>query len=337
MMEFGELLKRIVDGAALTGEEACAAMNAVMDGQVSPVRLAAFLVGLRVRGETGAEIAGFARSMREHAVKLRAPAGAIDTCGTGGDGSRTFNVSTLAALVAAGAGVPVAKHGNRSVSSSSGSADLLEKLGLKVDCAPATAQRCLDQANFCFMFAPLYHPAMKHAMPVRKELGLRTVFNLLGPLTNPAGVRRQVMGVYAPELVRPICEALGALGAERAMVVHSVDGLDEVSPAAPTRFAEWREGAVREGQLRPEDFGLEPIPPGALRVDSPDAAARVAREVLAGRDCPARQAVLANTAVALAVAGRAADFREGVRLARASLDGGKAREVLERAAELSRG
>jgi anthranilate phosphoribosyltransferase len=336
-MEFAELLRKVVEGVALGGEEAYAAMNAIMDGQVSPVRLAAFLVGLRTKGETGAEIAGFARAMREHSIKLTAPAGAIDTCGTGGDGSRTFNVSTLAALAAAGAGVPVAKHGNRSVSSSSGSADLLERLGMKVDCPPPVAQRCLDEAGFCFMFAPLYHPAMKHAMPVRKELGLRTVFNLLGPLTNPAGVRRQVMGVYSPGLVRPICEALGALGAERAMVVHSVDGLDEVSPAAPTRFAEWQGGTVREGQLRPADFDLEPVSVEALRVDSPDAAARVAREVLAGRDCPARQAVLANAAAALAVAGRAADFREGVRLARASLDGGKAREVLERAAEISRG
>lgn len=336
-MGFQDALVKVVEGGFLSREEAAAAMNAVMDGEVSPVKLSAFLIALRARGETSAEIAGFASSMREHCVKIPGPAGAIDTCGTGGDGAHTLNVSTLAALVAAGAGVPVAKHGNRSVSSSSGSADLLEKLGLKIDCAPETAAKCLAEAGFCFMFAPLYHPSMKHAMPVRRELGLRTVFNILGPLTNPAGVRRQVMGVYSPELVRPICEALGELGAERALVVHSADGLDEISPAANTRFADWDGGEVTEGEISLDDLGLDPVPLEKLKVASPEESLEAARAVLSGDETPARSAVILNAGAALMVGGKAADLREGMELACSSLAGGKAREVLEKAAALSAG
>ncbi len=334
-MEFPALLSRVVEGQNLSQDEAFAAMNAVMAGEVSPVRLAAFLVALRVKGESVAEIAGFARSMREHCLRVSAPADAIDTCGTGGDGSRTLNVSTLAALVAAGAGVPVAKHGNRSVSSSSGSADLLEKLGVKIDCAPATAEKCLSECGFAFLFAPGYHPSMKHAMPVRRELGLRTVFNILGPMTNPAGVKRQLMGVYSDALVKPICEALGALGSRRALVVHSADGLDELSPEASTHFADWRDGQVTEGEFKLSDLGLEPVPVAALRVDGTDAAASMARAVLAGEDIPARQAVILNAGAAIMVGGKAGSLADGLKLARASLDSGKAREVLERVVELS--
>lgn len=335
-MEFTDFLARVADGDSLAQEEAFAAMNAIMDGEVSPVRLAAFLVALRVKGETSAEIAGFAGSMREHCVKISAPEGAIDTCGTGGDGSRTVNVSTLAALVAAGAGAPVAKHGNRSVSSSSGSADLLEKLGLRIDCAPEVAENCLAECGFAFLFAPKYHPAMKHAMPVRKELALRTVFNILGPMTSPAGVRRQVMGVYSADLVRPICEALGALGAERALVVHSADGLDELSPAAATRFADWSGGKVTEGEFKIEDLDFEPVAVDELRVETPEEAAEMAKAVLGGEHVPARGAVILNAGAALMVAGQAKDLAEGMDLAAGSLATGKAWEVLQRAAELSR-
>jgi anthranilate phosphoribosyltransferase len=275
--------------------------------------------------------------MREHSVKIKAPAGAIDTCGTGGDGSCTLNVSTLAALAAAGAGVPVAKHGNRSVSSSCGSADLLEKLGVKIDCPPAVAEKCLAESGFAFLFAPLYHPAMKHAMPVRKELGVRTVFNILGPLTNPAGVKRQVMGVPLPALVRDIAEALLALGAERALVVHSDDGLDEVSPGAPTRFAEVRDGRVSEGRIDPAELGLEPASAESLRVMCIDNAVAVARMVLEGRSTPARQAVVINAAAALMVAEKAGDLREGLELARRSIASGAAAGVLEKAARASHG
>jgi anthranilate phosphoribosyltransferase len=336
-MDFSGFLKKVVEGGSLSSEEARAAMGLIMDGQVSPVMLSAFLVALRGKGETSEEIAGFAASMREHCVKISAPAGAIDTCGTGGDGKRTLNVSTLGALVAAGAGVPVAKHGNRSVSSSSGSADLLERLGVKIDCAPAVSEKCLAEAGFCFMFAPLYHPSMKHAMPVRRELALRTVFNVLGPLTNPAGVRRQVMGVYAPELVRPICQALGALGAERALVIHSRDGLDEISPAAPTAFADWAGGKLTEGEFRPDDLGLEPVPVEKLKVESPEESLEAARAVLAGDETPARAAVILNAGAAIMVAGKAGDLREGMELACSSLAGGKAREVLEKVAAISAG
>ena len=334
-MDFTAALNAVVEGRSLAAEEAFEAMNAVMDGQVSPVRLAGFLVALRLKGETPAEIVGFARSMREHSVKIAAPDDAIDTCGTGGDGARTLNVSTLAALVAAGAGVPVAKHGNRSVSSSSGSADLLERLGVKIDCPPPTAEKCLAESGFCFMFAPLYHPSMKHAVPVRKDLGLRTVFNILGPLTNPASVRRQVMGVYSPDLVRPIAEALGALGAERALVFHGADGLDEISPEASTRFADWQDGQLTEGKFKPSDFGLGPASVKDMVVSGPEEAAAAARAVLDGRDHPARQAVILNAGAAIAVGGKAAGLGEGMEAACASLAGGKAAAVLEKVVALT--
>jgi len=334
-MDFAAALNSVVEGESLSQQDAFAAMNAVMDGKVSPVGLAAFLVGLRIKGETSAEIAGFAGSMREHCRRISAPAGAIDTCGTGGDGARTANISTLAGLCAAGAGVPVAKHGNRSVSSSSGSADLLEKLGIRIDCAPETAEKCLSEAGFCFMFAPGYHPSMKHAMPVRRELAMRTVFNLLGPLTNPAGVKRQVMGVYSADLVRPICEALAALGTERALVVHSRDGLDEISPAASTSYADLADGKITEGEFDLDDLGLEPVALEKITVNSPEESLEVARAVLAGDDTPARQAVILNAGAAIMVGGRAADLREGMERACDSLAGGKAREVAERTTALS--
>jgi anthranilate phosphoribosyltransferase len=335
-MDFSPFLRQAVEGRGLSSEEAFAAMNAVMDGEVSPVRLAAFLVAMRLKGETPAEIAGFARAMRAHSVKISAPAGAIDTCGTGGDGSCTLNVSTLAALVAAAAGVPVAKHGNRSVSSSCGSADLLEKLGAKIDCEPAASERCLAQCGFAFLFAPRYHPAMKHAGPVRKELGLRTVFNLLGPLTNPAGVKRQVLGVYSPALLRPVAEALQSLGAERAMVVHGADGLDEISPGAITHFAELKDGRIAEGEIDPAALGLPAASAESLRVMCIDNAAVVARAVLKGESLPARSAVLLNAAAALVVAGRAADLREGLDLAGRVLASGQAAETLQKFIQLSR-
>jgi anthranilate phosphoribosyltransferase len=334
-MEFSAILKSVIEGDSLTQDVAFEAMNEVMSGQVSAVSLSAFLVGLRAKGETAEEIAGFAASMRQHSLKITAPEGAIDTCGTGGDGSQTFNVSTVAALVAAGAGVPVAKHGNRSVSSSSGSADLLEKMGIKIDCTPEIAEKCLAGCGFAFLFAPHYHPSMKHAMPVRRELGVRTVFNILGPLTNPAGVKRQLLGVYSRELVRPICEALGALGAERALVVHSSDGLDELSPAAPTFFADWNDGKITEGSIDPEAMGMELISLDKLKVVSAVESLELARKVLDGDDTEVRQAVVLNAGAAIMVAGKAGDLREGMELACATIANGQAAAVTEAAVALS--
>jgi anthranilate phosphoribosyltransferase len=336
-LSFEVCLKRAVEGGRFSAAEACAAMDLIMDGQVSPVRLAAFLAALAARGETPDEIAGFARSMRQHSLRISAPPDAIDTCGTGGDGARTLNVSTLAGLVAAGAGATVAKHGNRSVSSSCGSADLLEQLGVKIDCDPNLAEACLASCNFAFLFAPCYHPAMRHAGPVRKEMGVRTVFNLLGPLTNPAGVRRQVLGVYAENLLLPVAEALLALGAVRALVVRSEDGLDEISPGAPTRCAELKDGRITQGRIDPAALGLELVPAEALKISGAAEGAALARKLLAGQPVPARQAVVLNAGAALMVAGKAKDLREGMELACRSIATGAAATVVEKLVKITNG
>ncbi len=333
-----ESLDILLRGEDLGREGARDLMHAVMGGRMTPALLAAHLVALRLKGETAAEITGFAEAMRTHAVAI--PAGRpdlVDTCGTGGDRSGTFNISTAAALVAAALGAGVAKHGNRAVSSRSGSADVLEALGVVIDLQPEQVGRLIDTVGVGFLFAPRLHPAMKHAMPVRRELGVRTVFNLLGPLTNPAGVRRQVMGVYDPGLCEPVCRALGELGAERAFVVHGHGGLDEVSPCGPTRVAELRGSTVRMYEFMPQEAGLDPVPLASLAGGTAAENAALIREIFGGGRPRAAAAVILNAAFAAVAGGVAADAREGAQLARRALVDGSALAKLEELVAVSGG
>ena len=323
-------LERVVAGGELAGPEARAAFEEIMDGRVPPARLAAFLVALRMRGETVAEITAFARVIRERATPVRTRhALVIDTCGTGGDGAGTFNISTVAAFVVAAAGVPVAKHGNRSVSSRCGSADLLAGLGIDVEPPAERIQQALDEDGIAFLYAPVLHGAMRHAAAVRRDLGVRTIFNLLGPLTNPAGARRQLLGVYDPRRIEAVAEVLRDLGSERALVVHG-DGLDEIALHAETRAAELRDGAVVMRTLRPEDAGLARAPREALLGGDVARNVAIARGILDGERGPRRDIVLLNAAAALVVAGRAPDLADGVRRAATAIDSGDASGLVER-------
>jgi len=320
-----ELIRKVADGKDLAPEEAHAAMSEIMTGQASPVQMAALLVALRMKGETVEEVTEFARVMREHTVRVtptRRPL--VDTCGTGGDVMKTFNVSTAAAFVTAGAGVAVAKHGNRSVTSKCGSADVLEALGIRVEQSPAEVARCVDEIGIGFMFAPAFHPAMKHAMPVRRELGLRTVFNMLGPLTNPAGAEAQVIGVYAPELTDLHAGALRNLGCRRAFIVHGLDGLDELSTVGETRVAELREGEVRTYEIAPEDLGLERTRAEEIAGASAQENAEMLVGVLEGEGGPRRDIVLLNAAAAIAAGGLADTLAEGLASAAQAVDSGAA-------------
>ena len=320
----------------LTEAQAAAAMQQVMAGAATPAQIAGFLVALAMKGERPGEIVGLARTMRAHAVPLsRSREACFDTCGTGGDRSHTFNVSSLSAIVLAACGVEVAKHGNRSVSSRCGSADLFEALGVNVAASPAVVERCLDEAGIGFLFAPAFHPSMRHAGPVRKELGIRTAFNVLGPLTNPAGARRQVVGVPRPELADLVARALAELGSERAWVVHGAEGLDEVSTVGHTKVCEVRAGAVSTFYVHPSDFGLRPTTLDRLRIDGLDAGVRIARQVLGGESGPARDFVLANAAAGLLVAGRVESLADGVQAASEALRSGRAGATLERMAQCS--
>ena len=300
-----------------------------MSGDATPSQMGGLLMGMRVRGESVDEITGAARIMRSKAVMITAPPGTVDTCGTGGDGSGTFNVSTATALVLAGAGVPVAKHGNRALSSRSGSADVLTALGVNIDCEMAVVQRCLDEIGIGFLMAPRHHSATRHVAPTRVELATRTIFNLLGPLSNPAGARRQLVGVFAPEWVVPMAEVLGRLGAEHAWVVHG-SGMDELTTAGTTNIAEYKDGTVRGFEVAPEDAGLPRAPLDALKGADPAHNAAQMRGVLAGEKGPLRDITLLNAAAGLIVADRAGDLREGVAIAADTIDSGKAAEVLER-------
>jgi anthranilate phosphoribosyltransferase len=323
-------LSRLLDGHDLTREEAREAMNAIMSGEATPAQIGGFLVALRLKGETADEIAGCAEAMRAHVLPVRPRReDLVDTAGTGGDGGRTFNISTAAALVAAAAGAGVAKHGNRAVSSASGSADVLEALGFTLELPPERIAQSIDELGFGFLFAPTHHPAMKHAAPVRKELAARTVFNVLGPLTNPAGARAQVVGVYSPDLVRTLAEVLAALGARRAFVVHGAEGIDELSPAGPNLVCEVVDGGVREREIDPLELGVGRCAPEALRGGSPEENAQAIREVFAGADDGRRDAILLNAAGAIAAGGHAEDLREGLDLARKAVDSGAAAERLE--------
>ncbi|HET7701455.1 MAG TPA: anthranilate phosphoribosyltransferase [Candidatus Limnocylindria bacterium] len=329
-MDTREALGAVVAGRSLTRREAEAVMTQVMAGAATAAQLGALLAALHVRGESADEIAGFASAMRSHAVRVVAPEGAIDVVGTGGDRSHSINISTLAALVAAGAGARVAKHGNRAASSACGSADVLEALGVRIDLGPDAVAACVAEAGIGFMFAPRYHPAMRHAAPVRRELGIRTVFNLLGPLASPAGVRRYVLGVPSAALGPVMARALAELGVDHALVVHGADGLDEVSPSDGTLVWEVRADVIRETGLTPEELGLARAPRSEIAGGDAATNARVAREVLAGAAGGARTAVLLNAGVACYVAGLADSVREGTVAAARSIDSGQARERLER-------
>ena len=336
-MDAREALVIVATGGTLTRAQAEGAMASVMAGEVTDAQLAALLAALAVRGETVDEITGFAAGMRAAAVPVAIADGAIDTCGTGGDRSHSFNISTVAAIVAAAAGARVAKHGNRAASSACGSADVLEALGVKIDLGAESVAACVGDIGVGFMFAPRYHPAMRHAAPVRRDIGIRTIFNVLGPLANPAGVKRQLLGVPTTALAERMVEVLRDLGAERALVVHSADGLDEISPSGPTRTWELREdGSIREDELSPEALGLERAPRDSVRGGDSETNATIARAVLSGaaRD-GARTAVLLNAGAACYVAGLAPDPRGGVALAAKAIESGAAMDTLERWIALS--
>ena len=322
-------LATVVDGATLSREQAHAAMGAVMDGEATPAQLAALLVALRMRGETVEELAGFATAMRERVRHVDAPPGTIDTCGTGGDGRGTFNISTAAALVTAAAGVPVAKHGNRAITSKSGSLDVLEALGVPVDLDPEQAARALREDGFAFLAAPAYHPAMRHAGPTRKEIGIRTAFNLLGPLANPAGARRQVLGVADPVAAHRLAEVLRALGTEYAFVVHG-DRVDELPLDGSGVAYEVAPGGVVRRDVLPEDVGLRRAETDELRGGTAGDNALRMEALFAGEAGPVRDAVLLNAGAALLVAGRTGDLRDGVELAAATIDRGASLALLDR-------
>jgi anthranilate phosphoribosyltransferase len=319
-----------LEGRDLSRKNARKIMHEIMRGETTQGQMSAFLVALRDKGETAEEIAGFAEAMREHVLPVRpAREDVVDLVGTGGDGARTFNISTTAAIVAAAAGAGVAKHGNRAVSSVSGSADVLEALGFTLEQPPERISESIDRLGFGFMFAPAHHPAMKHAAPVRRELGTRTVFNVLGPLTNPAGARAGVFGVFSPGLVRTIAEALVALDTRRAFVVHGAHGIDELSPAGPNAVCEILDGRITERTIDPRELGIERCAPTELTGGTPEENARTVHEVLSGVHGGKRDAVLLNAAGAIAAAGHAADLREGLSLAAAAIDSGRAGERLE--------
>ncbi len=330
------VIQRLLDGHDLTRDEARTAMSSIMAGESTDAQIAGFLVALRAKGETADEIAGCAEAMREHVLRVRPTrTDLVDIVGTGGDGANTFNISTAAALVAAGAGAAVAKHGNRAASSATGAADVLEALGFKLEQPQERIEQSIDELGFGFLFAQAHHPAMKHAAPVRRELGTRTVFNVLGPLTNPAGARALMLGVYSPELTRTIADALARLGDARAYVVHGAGGIDELSPCGPNLVCEVEDGRVREYELDPLDLGIERCDPNGLRGGDPATNAAALRSVLSGGNGAHRAAVLLNAAGGIAAAGHAADLREGLELARASVDSGAAAARLDALIEFS--
>jgi len=335
-----EKLGQIVEGHDLDIETMAGAVGTIMEGDATHAQIGAFLAALRLKGESEEEITGAAMALRDRCVRLPGEGveNAVDTCGTGGDGAGTINVSTLAALVAAGAGATVAKHGNRSVSSKCGSADLLATLGVRVDVSPEVSYRCLKETGFAFLFAPLYHPAMKAVAPVRQEMGIRTLFNIIGPLCNPAGVRRQLMGVYSQELVPTIAGVLGRLGCVNAMVVASDDGLDEISVCAATTVAEIKNGQRKDLQiLDPGMFGIDLHDIEALRGGDPEENAEIAMATLMGNLGAVRDAIVVNAAATLYVAGNASDLQEGVRMAVSSIDSGGALKVLEGVRTITQG
>jgi len=327
--DFKTLLARLAAGERLSEADSAAAFDAMMSGDATPSQMGAFLMALRMRGETVEEITGAARTMRAKALPIDAPKGAIDTVGTGGDNAGTFNISTAAALVVAGAGVPVAKHGNRNFSSKSGSADILAALGVNLDAGVGAVQRAMHEAGIGFLMAPKYHSATRHVGPTRAELGTRTIFNLLGPISNPAGAKRQLVGVFAPAWVRPIAEVLGKLGSERAWVVHG-DGLDELTTTGVSFVAELKDGKVEAFEVTPEDAGLKRASLAALKGGEPAENAAKLRALLEGEEGALRDIVLLNAAAALIIAGKAPDLRAGVALAAKAIQSGAAKTALDK-------
>ena len=335
---FTPLLEKVMRHEDLTADEAATVMREVMEGRAPAASLAALLAALAMKGERPAEIVGFARTMRAHAVQMAAPAGDVfDTCGTGGDRSGTFNISSAAALVVAASGVKVAKHGNRSVSSRCGSADVFAQLGVNIAAPPVVVERTLHAANIAFFFAPTFHPSMKHAAQTRRELGIRTVFNLLGPLTNPAGARRQIVGVPRAELTDVLARSLLMLGSDRAWVVHGADGIDEISATGYTKVSECRAGAVHTFYIHPADFGISKAVPADLQGGDAARNADIVRGILAGERGGPRDVVLLNAGAALFVAGRTPSVREGIVRAVDAIDSGTAEATLDRMAQGSHG
>jgi anthranilate phosphoribosyltransferase len=330
-----EAINLLVNNISLTEPEMALCMSDIMEGKATDSQIGAVLTALRIKGETVEEITGAARMMRKMATTIKAPEGVLDTCGTGGDMSHTFNISTTTAFVVAGAGTPVAKHGNRSVSSQSGSADVLEVLGVKIDLQPDKVEKCLFETGFGFLFAPLFHPAMKYAIGPRREMGIRTIFNILGPITNPAGAKRQILGVFAGKLTDTLAQVLGNLGAVDAIVVHGEDGLDEVSLSGKTKVARFRDGKVENFQIQPEDFGIWRSDIDSIRGGNKEENAAITLSVLHGEKGPKRDIILMNSAVALIAAGKSTDFKTAFSMAAASIDSGMALKKLEEVKKVS--
>jgi anthranilate phosphoribosyltransferase len=325
----------LVSNINLSETEMAECMNEIMEGKAADAQIGAFLTALRIKGETVEEITGAARIMRERATTINAPDGVLDTCGTGGDMSHTFNISTTTALVVAGSGVPVAKHGNRSVSSQSGSADVLEALGVKIDLSPPKVEKCLFETGFGFLFAPLFHPAMKYAIGPRREIGIRTIFNILGPITNPAGAKRQILGVFADKLTETLAMVLGNLGAVDAMVVHGEDGLDEISISNRTKVSRFKEGKTENFYIKPEDLGIMRSGIEFIHGGSKEDNAAITLSILNGEEGPRRDIVLMNSAAALMVAGKTEDFKTALDIARDAIDSGRALKKLEEVKKVS--
>jgi len=329
MSGFPRFIAKVAEGQSLTADEAMEAFAIMMSGEASAAQMGAFLMGLRVRGETVEEITGAAQAMRAKATTVKAPEGAVDTCGTGGDAKGTYNISTCTAFVVAGAGVPVAKHGNKSVSSKSGSADVLAALGVNLDVGPQIVSKAIEEAGVGFMFAPKHHSAMRHVGPVRAELGMRTIFNLLGPLANPAGAKHQVIGVFSRDWIVPLAEVLSNLGSTRVWVVHGSDGLDELTTTGPTFVAELKDGSVTTFEVTPEDAGLAQARPEDLSGGDANENAKAIDAVLSGKPSAFRDIVVLNAAAALIVAGKAEGLLEGAKLAAKAIDSGAARKSLD--------
>jgi anthranilate phosphoribosyltransferase len=330
-------IAKVAAGQSLSRDEAEEAFNIIMSGEATPSQIGGFLMALRVRGETVDEIAGAVATMRAKATPVEAPADAIDVVGTGGDAAGTYNISTTAAFVVAGAGVPVAKHGNRALSSKSGAADVLKALGVNIELPPEIVARCIREAGIGFMFAPAHHSAMRHVGPSRVELGTRTVFNLLGPLSNPAGVKRLLVGMFSPQWLEPAANVLKDLGAEAAWMVHGAGAVDEISLAGRSQVVELKDGRIKSFEVSPADVGLSEAPLEAIKGGDAEENARALRELLEGATGPYRDTVLMNAGAALVVAGKAKDLGEGIQLAAASIDQGKAKERHDKLIELSNG
>lgn len=324
-----EAIHLLVDNIDLSESEMAECMKEVMEGRAADSQIGAFLTALRIKGETVEEITGAARIMREKAATIKAPEGVVDTCGTGGDLSNTFNISTVTAIVVAAAGVPVAKHGGRAVSSKSGSADVLEALGVKIELPPEKVEKCLLETGFGFLFAPLFHPAMKYAVGPRRELGIRTLFNILGPLTNPANAKRQVLGVFSDRLTEPLARVLGNLGAEDAIVVHGEDGLDEITICDGTKASRFRRQGIENVYLSPEDFGMKRAGIDDLVGGDSEENARIAREVLEGKKSARSDIVLINSAAAISVSEAGPDMKTALQMARDAIESGRAAKKLQ--------